>query len=192
MPVPHPIRTRVETPVDAESDESPRLPTSGSGGDHRTVDAGRTAHAGRTADTGRTAEADRPDTAFGDFNELSDFGRPGDLTRTPAADLFFGDFAPPLDPDLIFECSASMNGEHGGVALYEDRVIVESPDEPDGEAVFSADTVRSWWIVEGPSFFALVVEADVLHRTRLPGGFRAVLVSAFAKAFGPAATPSDA
>lgn len=147
--------------MDAESDESRRVP-------------------------GRSEQLD---TAFGDFNDASDFGQIGDAARTPAADLFFGDFAPPLDPDLIFECSASINGEHGAVALYEDRVIVESPDEPDGEAVFRSDTVRSWWLDEGEAFFALVVEADVLHRTRLPSGFAAVLRTAFAKAFGPASTP---
>ena len=132
------------------------------------------------------------DTAFGDFNVASDFGEIGDAARTPAADLFFGDFAPPLDPDLVFECSASMNGEHGAVALYEDRIIVESPDEPDGEAVFSVDTVRAWWLVEGETFFALVVEADVLHRTRLPSGFKAVLKAAFTKALGPATSPTGA
>jgi hypothetical protein len=129
------------------------------------------------------------DTAFGDFNVASDFGQIGDTTRTPAAELFFGDFAPPLEPDLVFECSASMNGEHGAVALYEDRLVVESPDEPDGEAVFPTDTVRSWGLVEGEAFFALVVEADVLHRTRLPSGFKPVLRAAFTKAFGPATTP---
>jgi hypothetical protein len=147
--------------VDAESDESRRVP----------------------------GRPELLDAAFGDFNDASDFGQIGDAARTPAADLFFGDFAPPLDPDLIFECSASINGEHGAVALYEDRVIVESPDEPDGEAVFPSGSVRSWWLVEGEAFFALVVEADVLHRTRLPSGFKAVLRAAFVKAFGPATTP---
>jgi hypothetical protein len=132
------------------------------------------------------------DTAFGDFNVASDFGEVGDTMRTPAAELFFGDFAPPLEPDLVFECSASMNGEHGAVALYEDRLVVESPDEPDGEAVFPADTVRSWGLIEGEAFFALVVEADVLHRTRLPSGFKPVLRAAFTKAFGPATTPPTA
>jgi len=157
--------------VDAEGDESRRAPTVDSPG-------------------GSTSGA--PDTGFGDFNVASDFGEIGDAARTPAADLFFGDFAPPLDPDLISECSASMNGEHGAVTLYEDRIIVESPDEPDGEAVFAADTVRAWWLVDGGSFFALVVEADVLHRTRLPTGFKAVLKAAFSKAFGPASPPTGA
>ncbi|MGY3263911.1 hypothetical protein [Frigoribacterium sp. 2355] len=157
--------------MDAESDMSRRAPE---------VDA-----------PGATG-SDAFDTAFGDFNVSSDFGEVGDVTRTAAADLFFGDFAPPLDPDLVFECSASMNGEHGAVALYEDRVIVESPDEPDGEAVFSTETVRAWWLVEGETFFALVVDADVLHRTRLPTGFKAVLKAAFTKAFGPATSPTGA
>ena len=157
--------------MDAEGDESRRAPT---------------------ADDPGASTWDAHDAAFGDFNVASDFGEIGDAARTPAADLFFGDFAPPLDPDLVFECSASMNGEHGAVALYEDRVIVESPDEPGGEAVFSTDTVRAWWLVEGETFFALVVEADVLHRTRLPSGFKAVLKAAFTKAFGPALNPTGA
>lgn len=159
--------------MDAESDKSRRLPTADD----------------PVAARGNPVE---PDTAFGDFNDFGDFGQPGDTARTPAADLFFGDFAPPLDPDLIFECSASINGEHGAVALFENRVIIESPDEPGGEATIDPTTIRSWWLDEGAAFFSLVIEADVLHRTRLPTGFKAVLNAAFSKAFGPATSPPAA
>nr|BFF15620.1 hypothetical protein GCM10025699_69230 [Microbacterium flavescens] len=89
------------------------------------------------------------DFSFGDLPSgdpsSSEGGR--STARTPSGDVdsgadtpdlgpdddwstFFGE----LDPDLIFECSATLAGEHNAVFVYPDRVVVEGPDVPGGAA----------------------------------------------------------
>jgi hypothetical protein len=140
--------------------------------------------------------------SFGDhpFGDPGSFDHGRSTPRTPSGDAdadapdlspdddwstFFGD----LDPDLIFECSATLAGEHNAVFVYHDRVVVEGPDVPGGSSAVSIEQIHGWALVVQGSNVVLTLQPGPRHRIQVPKAFRSVLRTALRKVLGGHETP---
>jgi len=103
-----------------------------------------------------------------------------DLTADDDWAEFYGE----LDPDLVFECSATLSGDHHAVFVYPDRVHVEGPEVPEGSQDVPLSAVSGWaLVVQGP-VVVLTLQAGHPYRIRVPKAFRSVLRTALLKVLG--------
>jgi hypothetical protein len=103
-----------------------------------------------------------------------------DLTADDDWAEFFGE----LDPDLVFECSATLSGDHHEVRVYPDRVHVEGPEIPEGTQSVPLSAVTGWALVVQGSVVVLTLQAGHPYRIRVPKAFRSVLRTALLKVLG--------
>jgi hypothetical protein len=103
-----------------------------------------------------------------------------DLTADDDWAEFFGE----LDPDLVFECSATLSGDHHEVRVYPDRVHVEGPEVPEGAQSVPLSSVTGWALVVQGAVVVLTLQAGHPYRIRVPKAFRSVLRTALLKVLG--------
>ena len=144
------------------------------------------------------------DFSFGDLpsGRPSSFEGGGSAARTPSGDVdadapdlgpdddwssFFGE----LDPDLIFECSATLAGEHNAVFVYPDRILIEGPDVPDGSSTVPIEAIHGWALVVHGANVVLTLQVGSRHSIKVPKAFRSVLRTALRKVLDGPETPSS-
>lgn len=117
-------------------------------------------------------------------------GRPAAIAdRRPAApeltaDDDWADFFGELDPELVFECSATLSGDHNAVYVYPDRIAIEGPEIVGGSATLRLAAVTGWALVVQGSNVVLTLQGDRRYRIRVPKAFRSVLRTALLKVLG--------
>lgn len=103
------------------------------------------------------------------------------IDRFDPAFTDFGDFFEPFEPGLLFECSASVQGERNALFVYPGHIVIEGPEVPVATASVDVQTIESWTLEREPTAVHLTLVGESVWAARLPPTLAPVLEVALGK-----------
>ena len=95
------------------------------------------------------------------------------------------DFFDAVPSDLVFECATDTAGHSGGVAVYEDRVVLEDPAGAGTHCCYRAELAG--WAVIGESedgLATVTVNTGAPATVKVPAAYARALALALTSTFG--------
>ncbi|GAA4676825.1 hypothetical protein [Frondihabitans cladoniiphilus] len=107
-------------------------------------------------------------------------------------DTTWAEFFGPLDPALLFECTATIHGRQNAVFVYPHEIVVEGPEIAEHRRSIPLAEVARWWLVDEPGAVVVTFRNGHDSAARVPRVFRPALETALGKVLGPPRYPEDA